>query len=163
MYITINNEFSGAISEETLLGENEEIIGIFSEICGVIDDLKIAKFSVLFKEWDPRFNYSDFAYDFTSVADELPGLIQFLDNKSDEYSLGFYELDRRIIFTFLNKMLFFSIYHHTKGDAVLFHGELDAIKFKLIIEKLINDFSILLSRFFPNAYEIFLREKYIIS
>lgn len=162
MYITINNDYSGTISEETLLSENEDIVGIFSAICRIIDELKIANFSVLFKEWDKRFNHPDFLYDFSDVAHNLPGLLQFLATKSEEYSLGFHELDRIIKFKFQEGKLFFSICN-TEQEDVLYNGELDAINFKVTIEKLINDFKAILSRYFPKAYEVFLKEQYIIT
>lgn len=162
MYITINDEYSRSINEDVWLNDNEDVVGIFSAICRLIDDLKIAKFSVLFKEWDKKFNHTDFVYDFSDVGPNLLSLIKFLDNKAGEYSLGFYELGRTIRFNFNDKKLSFSICPSI-GENILYHGELDAIKFKNIIEELINDFRSLLSKHFPKTYEIFLKEKYIIS
>ncbi|HEY8896003.1 MAG TPA: hypothetical protein VIM79_14355 [Niastella sp.] len=160
MFITINNDYNNAFTEDVLLRENDYIVGLFAEICRIIDDLKLAKFSVLFKDWDKRFNSPDFVYDFSDVAPELPELVSFLQSKSGEYSLAFHELDREIKFKFNDEILFFTI---NEEDNVLYHGELDAIKFKTIIETLINDFSFLLAKFFPKSYEVFKKEKYIIS
>jgi hypothetical protein len=160
MFITINNEYINSINEDILLRENEDIVGIFSAICRIIDDLKIAKFSVLFKDWDKMFNYPDFVYDFSDVAPSLSELVSFLQSKAGEYSLPFFELHREIKFKFNDEILFFTI---NEGENVLYHGELDAIKFKTTIEKLINDFSLLLAKFFPKSYEVFKIEKYIIS
>jgi len=162
MYITINNKYSGNIIEDPLLSENEDVIGLFSEICREIDNMNIAKFSVLFKQWDDKFDNTDFAYDFTSVATELPGLIQFLQSKIGNYSLGFYELDRKIEFNFQERMLHFSIYR-TMGVEILYHDELESEIFMMTIKKLIADFRNLLSKYFPKAYEIFLRERYIFT
>src|SRR5690349_24869170 len=99
MFITINPEYTGTINEDDLLNENTDEVGIFATVCQMIDELKIAKFSILFKEWDTRFNLPDFNYDFSDIATDLPGLIQFLENKSGEYPLRFHELDREIKFT----------------------------------------------------------------
>jgi hypothetical protein len=160
MDITINNDYINPITEDVLLRENEDIVGIFSEICSIIDDLKLAKFSILFKDWDKRFNSPDFVYDFSDVAPMLQRLISFLQSKSGENSLYFYELDREIKFKFNDEILLFTI---NEEDNVLYHGELDAIEFKTTIEMLVNDFSLLLAKFFPKSYEIFKKEKWIIS
>jgi hypothetical protein len=160
MIITINNEYINSINEDVLLRENEDIVSIFSAICRIVDDLKFAEFSVLFKDWDKRFNSPDFVYDFSDVAPVLQRLISFLQSKSGENSLHFYELDREIKFKFNDEILFFTI---NEEDNVLYHGVLDATKFKTTIEMLVNDFSLLLAKFFPKSYEVFKIEKYIIS
>jgi hypothetical protein len=160
MIITINNEYFNAISEDALLRENEDIVSIFAEICRIIDDLKLAEFSILFKGWDKRFNSPDFVYDFSDVAPVLQRLISFLQSKSGENSLYFYELDREIKFKFNDEILVFTI---NEEDNVLYHGELDATKFKTTIEMLVNDFSLLLAKFFPKSYEVFKKERFIIT
>ena len=89
MDISINQEFTGVIDEDYSEYDNDDVISIFGEICKIIDDLKIASFSVLFKKWDERFKHTDFAYDFTSIGTDLTGLIHFLEKPVGEYSLGF--------------------------------------------------------------------------
>lgn len=161
MFITINPEYTGTINEDDLLNENPDEVGIFATICQVIDELKIAKFSVLFKEWDTRFNLPDFNYDFSDIATGLPGLIQFLENKSGEYLLQFHELDRTIKFTTQEEILFFSICGNS--EDVLHNGKLDRLEFKTIIENLIHDFKTVLLKYFPKSCEVLIKEKYIIS
>lgn len=95
MEILINQGSRGEIHEDYSEFDNDEDVGVFGEVCRSIDNLNIASFSVLFKKWDPRFDHTDFAYDFTSIGTEISGLVHYLENPTKDYSLGFYELDRK--------------------------------------------------------------------
>ena len=162
MEIILNLDYTGTVIENYSQLIDGEEIEVFSEVCKMIDELNIAKFSVCFKKWDNRFNKTDFAYDFTSIAIEIRGLIDFLTNKSNKYLLFFYELDRKIMFRFKNEQLIDFEILNSIENTVFFSGILNVNELKNKVEKLLDAFRDLLYKFFPKAYECLSKHQYII-
>lgn len=160
MEITINKLRLGIIAEDYSDYEEDEVIGILSDVCELIDQKGIARFSTIFSDWDDRFRKMDFAYDFTSIASELEPLLSFLKCKEGTFMLHFYELDRKVEFEYLNDRLEFR-FKQSIIDDVLFRGTLDPVDWERKIEDIIGAFKEILVQCFPKALEKFKSNGYL--
>ena len=142
--------------------EEGDLVSIFSTVCDKIDTEQLASFEVFFDNLDERFKKLTFAYDFESIAPELPDFEIFLKRKKEEYELFFYESDRRVLFTINDDIVSFDILDTSKTNHIA-NGNISLKDLVQIVEKLNNDFRDLLDRCFPKAFKIFEKENYLIK
>jgi hypothetical protein len=146
---------------ELLNYEPFEVIDVFSTICSIIDEEKIATFGIFLKNGEKISPVMDFKCDFTSIMPELYGVLDVL--KRDESSvceLYLYELDKIIYLKTLNKeYIAFSLYSYSKKIKII---EYNILKFELIenIEHTLLKFKNLVFTIFPIAYNFFVKENY---
>lgn len=160
MEITLNSLNAGPNVEDYSEYEEDEVLGVLSDVCAQIDQKGIARFSAIFSAWDDRFNKMDFLYDFTSIASELKPLLDFLRTQKGTFILHFYELDRKVVFKFLNEGFGFQI-SQSMSDVILFHGALDFRDLEMKIENVMEAFKGILRHNFPLALENFKRNGFL--
>lgn len=160
MQISIDRSKLNQFVEDYSAYEEDDAISVFDNICEVIDQKGIARFSTIFSDWDDRFRKMDFMYDFTSIATELSPLLDFLKSKEGIFVLHFYELDREVEFEYLNDRLEFR-FKQSVVDGILFRGALDPVDWERKIENIIAAFKEILAQCFPKALERFMTTGYL--
>ena len=138
------------IIEDYSIFDSDDYVSIYDSIAKQIDNYKIAKFNVVFSNYDKIFINVDFVYDFGSIACYLEDFECFIDSKRDHFNFNFYEKQRIIKFFFVESKLNFMLINTNKvGEEVcVLKDTLDYQSFRFTILKLRNDFILLLKYFF---------------
>jgi|GEM_PF-1343013 hypothetical protein len=165
MFIKINNSIKSCltITENYSEYEKDDLISILSDVCEQIDDLKLAFFVIQFSPSDNSFDHKvDFGYDFTSIANELQDLKIFLKESNGEFILNFYELNKSVVFTFIENKIRIKI---IKSDDLIELNEVIVLHKDLQerINNILLSFTMILEKYFPIAYKKFKTQKYVIE
>ena len=154
-------DYTNTIEDYFEIDQNEIVLRVYDIVCRQISELNLAKFSIIFSEWDACFTNADIYYDFSSIAYELPDLKLFIEKGKGSFFLHFFELDRNIEFV-KNKNKFTFTIRETLGNQKIVEGILDITEFYIMIQDLIKQFKELLQNYFPIAFSLFVQNQFCV-
>lgn len=160
-----------AIPEEHYDFDSTELIGMFFQVCDMIDYYQIAEFIIFLDNNERLSPVIDFAHDFTSVMpEELEELEAFLQKKGHtNFNLNLYEQNASVEISFIDDQeILIDVSDNIAKMRRNPRNHLNPYKFnkKVLLDSIIetlDSFKDILVKFFPIAYEIFKEEKYIIK
>lgn len=163
MKITLSN-INSKIIEDYSNYENDDVVTILSDVCKQIDTLGLATLDFFFQADDKVFCNVNFTYDFTSIATELLDLIDWLEDpgNTDFFCLYFYELKRKIVFSYKDKDLLQYKIIKDKDSTIINSNTIIKSRLFLLTKKVIENFYSLLARNFPKATQIFIQEDFLL-
>lgn len=148
------------------LYESTELLGIFSEVCSVIDNDNICSFLVCIKN-KPLSPLMNFAYDFTSIMPELVDLSFFLEKHTKGcFVLNFYELRKKVSISLIDALtvdIAISDFVNNNEDKVIESYSFPKLALLDNINNSILDFELALKKYFPIAFSVFVKNKYLLK